>query len=107
MKLLVELDGAAVPLAECDWVLRHACGCVVQIQLAMSPGGRVYAADVTAAWHEFFSWDAPRKRERERLIKQKFADGYRVALMPRRDAVDAMWTVCLHKRALVGGGSDA
>lgn len=98
MKLLVELDGAPVPLADCDWVLRHPCGCVVQIQLAVAPDGRVYAADPTAAWHEFYAWDATRKRDRERLIRQKFADGYRVALLPRHDAVDAMWRVCLHKR---------
>ena len=101
MKLLVELDGQQVPLADCDWVLKHPCGCVVSIQLAVAPRGHVYAADVTAAWHEFYAWESGRKRDRERLIKQAFEAGYRVALMPLKDAVDAMWKVCLHKRKAI------
>jgi hypothetical protein len=102
VRLTVEIDGVQVPLDECDWVLRAPCGCVRQVMHAVC--GRQTFADPGSVWDEFYSWEAGRKRDRDRLIRKAINSGRTVRLMTIGDAVDALMKVCLHKAAK-GGGS--
>jgi len=72
--VLAVIDGAHVPLDQCDWVLHAPCGCPAGVHVAAS-GGIVFAAGEESAWLAFFS----RKRERDKARR----GGYRVALVTR------------------------
>ncbi|GAA2107648.1 hypothetical protein [Streptomyces synnematoformans] len=69
--LLVRVDGTAVPLSDCVWVMFRPCGCPCGVLTAAY--GDIAHATEAQAWHEFF----PTKREREKYQRQ----GLRLELM--------------------------
>lgn len=89
MKLLVEIDGQAVPIEDCDWVMWAPCGCAPGVLVA-----RV-AATEEDAWREF----CPNKRERTHRQR----DGYRLELVTherwRSEIADLMRVKCPHEEA--------
>lgn len=95
MNLLVELDGATVPLNRCDYVLWQPCGCPRGVTLAGA--GDVVTED--DAWREFF----PRKRDRERAQRS----GLRMELMTherwRNEVSDLMRKGCPHQKEQADG----
>jgi hypothetical protein len=86
MKLLAEIDGKPVPLAECDWVLWAPCGCPTGVCVAR----RALTED--DALKEF--WDTRREAVRRRR------EGYRVELMTHArwsaEVMDLMRHPCPH-----------
>ena len=86
-RLLAEIDGEAVPLADCDWVLWAPCGCAPGVLVARE------AATEDAAWREFY----PKKRDRDRMQR----DGYRMELVTharwREEISELMRTPCPHE----------
>lgn len=76
-KLMVEIDGQAVPLAECDWVFYKACGCPRGVMRALIGDAVLY--DEEAAWREFFGPGT--KREIQSLINRARRDGVSAELM--------------------------
>lgn len=59
-RILVEIDGAAVPLEDCDWVLRWVCGCPHGVLSARG------VADEEQAWRELYDLKRDRDRARRR-----------------------------------------
>jgi len=68
MRLMVELDGATVPLDDCEYVLWNPCGCPRGVTIC-----RYGVVSEEDAWRSFF----PTKRERDRERKR----GLRMELM--------------------------
>jgi hypothetical protein len=86
MRLLTELDGQTVPLADCDWVLFAPCGCPVGCCVAD------IAPTEDQAWREFYD----HKRERDRARRD-----HRMVLMTRErwaaEVMPAMRARCPHQ----------
>lgn len=55
-RIMAEIDGAVVPIEDCDWVFAYGCGCPYGV---MTPLG---ITDEDAAWREF----QPDRRKRDR-----------------------------------------
>ncbi|MDQ2877143.1 MAG: hypothetical protein M3Y33_20980 [Actinomycetota bacterium] len=51
-RLLVEIGGVAVPLTDCEWVLKMACGCPCGVSKAEH--GTWVNATEDQAWRSFF-----------------------------------------------------
>lgn len=58
--ILVQIGNEPVPLKDCAWIQRKACGCIVSALTAMS-GGDAYVTAEQAHKHM-----EPRKRDRDR-----------------------------------------
>lgn len=88
MRLLTEIDGQAVPLDECDWVLWMPCGCAGGVTVAR------LSLTEEDAWKEFFD----RKRDRDRKRRQ----GYRMELVTQErwksEISESMRKECPHKK---------
>lgn len=95
VRLLAEIDGLAVPLSDCDWVMWSPCGCPVGVTVAR------YAATEEAAWKAFYD----RKRDSDRAQRQ----GYRIELVTHArwgtEIKHLMTGRCPHKAS--GEGSSA
>lgn len=93
MKLMVELDGVTVPLADCDYVLWKPCGCPRGVSVA-----RLDVVTEDDAWKSFF----PTKRERERVQRQ----GHRMELMTHTrylaEVYELMRAKCPHGQQAIG-----
>lgn len=87
MRLLIELEGKIVPVADCDWVLYAPCGCPIGLTVAAA------APTEDPAWESHY----PRKRERDARRR----DGYRMELMTRdrwaAEVMPAMRAGCQHQ----------
>lgn len=59
-RIMVELDGATVPLEDCDWVLRWVCGCPHGVLSARG------VADEEQAWREFYEKKSDRTQADKR-----------------------------------------
>jgi hypothetical protein len=94
MRLMVELDGVTVPLADCRYVLWSACGCP---RGATACGGRVVSED--DAWKSLF----PTKRERDWEQKR----GMRMELMTHERWVTEVMRLreCPHKTDTADGAA--
>lgn len=71
-ELMVQIDGATVPLTQCVWISFTDCGCPFGA-LTAAYGDEAFATEEQAL-REFY----PTKRERNRYWKK----GYRLELMP-------------------------
>lgn len=87
MRLLAEIDGKAVPLAACDWVLWAPCGCPTGVAVA-----REEVVTEAAAWKVFF--DTKREGDKRQRL------GFRLELMTHArwsaEVCDLMRTRCPH-----------
>lgn len=90
--LMVQVDGQTVALKDCAWSMWASCGCMVAVSLAVA-GDRVHATEEQA--HRNHS---PRKRDREREIRQ----GYRwelITMTRYRNEIGAQWECEAHRKA--------
>lgn len=73
VKVLVEIDGVAVPLEDCEWVWFHACGCPLAC-------AKPDSADEDAMWADAFGSkrevDVRRRRgvTSELMTRTRFAE---------------------------------
>ena len=95
MNLLAEIDGIAVPLAKCDWVLWGPCGCPFGVTVGATPTGSIVQPQEEDAWKAFYDY----KRE----IVRARRDGCRVELMTHErycaEVLPGMRTGCPHGKA--------
>ncbi|MFD5508954.1 hypothetical protein ACFWIB_14425 [Streptomyces sp. NPDC127051] len=63
--LMVQIDGEAVPLASCGWLMRETCGCIVAALVAVPTKGIVYATAEQAHRHL-----EPNKRVRDKDVRE-------------------------------------
>ncbi|MGQ4340334.1 hypothetical protein ACN6LF_005203 [[Kitasatospora] papulosa] len=90
--LMVQIDGQMVPLKDCTWSMWGSCGCLVAVSMAVA-GDRILATEEQA--HKNHS---PRKRDREREIRQ----GYRwelITMARYREEIGAQWECEAHRKA--------
>ena len=88
--LLAVIDGQAVPLVGCDWVLWMPCGCARAVTVA-SQRGHVVASD-EQAWRQFYD----RKRDAGKARK----GGWRVELVTHercKTVLDGWGKPCPHE----------
>jgi hypothetical protein len=96
--LHITVNGAVVPLKDCDWVLRKpGCGCVVTIMSAVQSGEIYATADET--WHEIYDiMPHTHRRARLREINRMQQEGWTVEAMLIPDAVSAHRVRCTHEK---------
>jgi hypothetical protein len=88
--LMVQIGGETVPLKDCGWFQRKACGCIVSALLAVQ-GGDTYATAEQA--HKVWRRD---KRSREKDIR----DGLTIELITMahyREHIGAKWECEQHR----------
>lgn len=95
MALLVEVDGATVPLDECGWLERRPCGCIVSAVVAVVPGDRTIATPEQAFRHL-----NPRKRDRDRSEREGLTIEL-VTMKHYRENIGASWECQEHTPAEV------
>jgi hypothetical protein len=74
VELHANIDGQMVPLAQCDWVFRYACGHAFGVLLAVPPGDppTVFATE-EQAWREFYPTARRRRELRQRGVTARLA----------------------------------
>lgn len=90
--LTVVVGGVPVPLDECGWFKRRACGCITAAVVAVVSGEGGWTIATADQAHRHF---APRKDTRERETKQGIT--YELITMSYyRENIGAQWECATH-----------